>query len=72
MNHSIKPGQPWLDTNGNRIRVPAGRKLGLFLLFPLFMLIYVPIAVQALFCRVEWAPVTHTRAVTGEDITCRR
>ena len=24
MNKSIKPGQPWLDTNGNRIQAHAG------------------------------------------------
>ena len=27
MNHSIKPGQPWLDTNGNRIQAHAGYML---------------------------------------------
>lgn len=58
-----------LFTEWRCIRITAGRKLGLFLLFPLFMLTYVPIAVQALFCRVEWAPVTHTRSLTLEQVT---
>ncbi len=61
-----------LCTEWRRISVPAGRKLGFFLLFPLFMLTYVPIAVQALVCRVEWTPVAHTRGLTMEQVTEKR
>lgn len=61
-----------LMTEWRRIRVPAAKKLGYFLLFPLFMLTYLPAAVAALFCRVGWKPVEHTRALSVEQLSSRQ
>ncbi len=36
--------------------------------FPLFMLSYVPIAVIALFKKVEWKPINHSVSATLEDV----
>ncbi|MCH3943941.1 MAG: glycosyltransferase family 2 protein [Atopobiaceae bacterium] len=36
--------------------------------FPVFMMSYVPIAVAALFKRVEWIPTKHTISVTLDDV----
>ena len=36
--------------------------------FPIFMLTYVPIAVAALFMKVEWVPTKHDIAVTFDDV----
>lgn len=48
-----------LISEWRRIQAPAWRKLMLLLPFPLFMLTYIPIALAALFCRVEWKPIRH-------------
>ena len=42
-----------------RIQVPAVRKLIYLPLFPLFMATYIPIALVALFRKVEWTPIHH-------------
>lgn len=57
-----------LCTEWRRIPGAARKKAGYFLLFPLFMLTYIPIAVAALFCRVEWKPVAHTRAIPLQEL----
>ncbi len=36
--------------------------------FPIFMLTYIPIALVAIFKKVEWKPIKHSRAVTLDDI----
>lgn len=57
-----------LLAEGQRVIAPLWKK-GLYLLtFPVFVFINVPIAVQALFCRVEWKPIRHTRALSAEDM----
>ncbi len=61
-----------LATEWRHIRVSWQKKLGYFLLFPLFMLTYVPIAITAVFCHVEWTPVVHTRGVTMEQLRDER
>ena len=57
-----------LLTEWKRIPAPGWKKLLYYLLFPLFMLTYVPIAVAALFRPVEWRPVAHTRALTLREL----
>lgn len=42
-----------------RIQVPTVQKLIYLPLFPLFMATYIPIALVALFRRVEWTPIRH-------------
>lgn len=43
-------------------RIPAGpwEKLKYLFSFPLFMLTYLPVAITALFRKVEWKPIRHT------------
>lgn len=41
------------------IRARAWQKLLFLPVFPLFMLTYIPISVQALFQKVEWKPIAH-------------
>ena len=36
--------------------------------FPLFMLTYVPIAIVALFRKIEWKPISHTVSKSLSDI----
>ena len=62
-------GSVTLITEWRRIPAPGWKKLLYFLLFPLFMLTYVPVAVAALFCPVTWKPVTHTRSLTLKEVT---
>jgi cellulose synthase/poly-beta-1,6-N-acetylglucosamine synthase-like glycosyltransferase len=47
-------------TEWRRIPASAWRKLCYLPLFPFFMLTYLPIAVTALFRKVEWKPIRHT------------
>lgn len=37
--------------------------------FPLFMFTYVPIAAAAVFSKVQWKPIVHSRSSTVEEIT---
>lgn len=39
--------------------------------FPLFMLTYIPIALTAIFKRVEWKPIEHNRVKTLDEIVAR-
>lgn len=52
-----------LVTEWRHIRATVGRKVGFWLLFPAFMLTYVPVALAALVCPVEWTPIAHTRTL---------
>ena len=61
-----------LLTEWKRIPTPGWKKLLYYLLFPLFMLTYVPIAVTALFRPVEWKPVAHTRAMTLHELAAEK
>jgi len=36
--------------------------------FPLFMATYIPIAVSAMFKKVEWKPIVHTADVSIEEL----
>lgn len=55
-------------TAWHRITTTPARKLGYILTFPLFMMTYIPISLAALFCRVEWKPITHKAALPLEQI----
>lgn len=61
-------GAAVLLSEWRRIAAPAGKKLMSLLTFPVFMLSYIPLAVIALFCRVEWRPIAHTRALTLDTV----
>ena len=40
----------------------------LLLTFPLYMMTYIPISLQALFSKVEWKPIQHNVAVSVDDV----
>lgn len=46
----------------HRIHAPVYKKVLYMFTFPLFMFTYVPISAAALFKKVEWKPITHTKA----------
>ena len=46
-------------TEWKSIHTTALRKVWYAITFPLFMATYIPIAISALFCRVEWKPIEH-------------
>ncbi len=52
-------------TEWKAIHTRAWRKVLYVFTFPLFMATYIPIAISALFCRVEWKPIEH-RVNTAE------
>lgn len=51
-----------------RIHTSAGRKIGFLFLFPIFMYTYIPISVIALFKRVAWEPIHHTRSRSLDEV----
>ena len=48
----------------NHIHTTTGKKILYSLTFPLFMFTFMPISIQSMFCKVEWKPIRHTRALT--------
>ncbi|MCL1799534.1 MAG: glycosyltransferase family 2 protein [Eggerthellaceae bacterium] len=50
-------------TEWDNMHAPAGKKVLYMFTFPLFMLTYVPIALLAIFKKVEWKPISHTISV---------
>ena len=46
-------------TEWRQIHTSTARKVLYAFTFPLFMLTYLPIALSALFCKVEWKPIEH-------------
>lgn len=55
-------------TEWDHIIASKAMKLRSMFTFPLFMFTYVPIAVVALFKRVEWRPISHTVVKSIEDL----
>lgn len=51
-----------------RIHCPVHKRLLYLLSFPLFIYTYIPIAVVALFQKVEWKPIRHTCTKTLEQV----
>lgn len=51
---AITVGMEW-----DRIETNNWAKIKHLLLFPLFLLSYLPISIQALFTKVHWAPIEH-------------
>ncbi len=52
-----------------QIHCSTRRKILSFFTFPLFMMTYIPISVQALFVKVEWKPIEHNVAVSMDELT---
>lgn len=56
-------------TEWNQIHCNKAKKVCYLFTFPLFMLTYVPIAIVALFRKIEWKPINHSVAKTLDEIT---
>lgn len=55
-------------TEWKKIRCTPGKKILYLFTFPLFMLTYIPIAFFALFIKVKWKTIPHTKAKTIEEM----
>lgn len=55
-----------------KIHASAGRKIGYLFLFPIFMYTYIPISVIALFKKVTWEPIHHTRSRSLDEVTGKK
>lgn len=55
-------------TEWNQIHCSTAKKILYAFTFPLYMFTYVPIAVAALFKKVEWKPVQHDVAISIDDL----
>lgn len=56
-------------TEWKQIHSTTAKKLTNLFTFPVFMLTYVPIAVIALFKKVEWKPIKHSVVTTVDEVT---
>ena len=45
-----------------------GKKIGFTFVFPLFMFIYIPMTVLALFFRIRWKPIAHNVSVDMDSV----
>ncbi len=52
----------------NRIHCSNWKKVMYSFTFPLFMFTYIPIAIVALFKKVEWKPIAHTVSKSVEEV----
>lgn len=55
-------------TQWNKIHTTNFKKVLYIFTFPLFMLTYIPITITALFKKVEWKPIEHSKAKTIAEI----
>lgn len=55
-----------------KIHTSVGRKIGYLFLFPIFMYTYIPISVIALFKKVTWEPILHTRSRSLDEVTGKK
>lgn len=57
-----------ITSEWKRIHTTVGRKIGFLFLFPIFMYTYIPISLIALFKRVSWEPIHHTRSKSLDEV----
>ena len=55
-------------TEWDKIHAPKKNKIKYMFTFPIFMFTYLPIAIIAMFKKVEWKPIAHTVVRNTEDI----
>ena len=55
-------------TQWKQIHTTTAKKLLYTLTFPLFMMTYIPISFCALFCKVQWKPIEHRRAMSLAEL----
>ncbi len=53
-------------TEWKQIRCSPAKKILYTFTFPLFMFTYVPISIVAIFAKVEWKPIAHTKIASAE------
>lgn len=58
-------------TEWNHIHAKASAKIKYLFTFPIFMLTYVPIALIAVFKKVEWKPITHNVVRSVADVVSK-
>ena len=58
-------------TEWEQIHAKPAAKVKSVFTFPLFMLTYVPIALVAVFSKVEWKPIAHNVVRSAADITAK-
>ncbi len=51
-----------------KIRTSAAKKILYMFTFPLFMFTYIPLSFAALFKRIEWTPIEHTRGISIKEL----
>lgn len=59
-------------TQWKKIHCSTIKKIFYMFTFPLFMLTYLPIAITAIFKKVEWAPIAHTQPKTLDEIVVKQ
>ena len=59
-------------TEWKKIYSTTAKKILYTFTFPLFMMTYIPITIAALFKKVEWKPIVHSKAKNLADITNSR
>ena len=55
-----------------RIHTTYAKKIGYLFLFPIFMYTYIPISIIALFKKVGWEPIHHTRAKSFDEVVNKK
>lgn len=55
-------------TEWKKIKTSNWKKILYIFTLPIFMFTYIPIAIAALFKKVEWKPITHTANVSIEEL----
>lgn len=55
-----------------RIHTSSTKKLGYLFTFPFFMYTYIPISLIALFKRVAWEPIHHTRSKSFDEVVNKK
>ena len=57
-----------LLTEWDRIRASTPKKIQALFTFPLFMMTFIPIALTAVFRKFQWQPISHTVAISAEEL----
>ena len=57
-----------LLTEWRRIRAATNKKVQAMFTFPLFMMTFIPIALTAVFRKFQWQPISHTVAISAEEL----
>lgn len=55
-----------------KIHTSTKAKIGYLFLFPIFMYTYMPISIIALFKKVSWEPIAHTRSRSLDEVTSKK